>query len=55
MQLRIWSESVVDGNHSSLEEAPTLSELVRVPQLKMKERAEQLIWHVRGPNSGSSQ
>jgi len=34
MQLRIWSESVVDGNHSSLEEAPTSSELVRVPQLK---------------------
>ena len=33
MQLRICSESVVD-DHSSLEEAPTSSELVRVPQLK---------------------
>lgn len=43
MQLRIWSESVVDGNHSSLEEAPTLSELVRVPQLKRKSRATHLM------------
>lgn len=33
LMLRIWSESVVD-DHSSWEEAPTSSELVRVPQLK---------------------
>lgn len=43
MQLRIWSESVVDGKHSSLEEAPTSSELVRIPQLKRKSRATHLV------------
>ena len=43
MQLRIWSESVVDGKHSSLEEARTSSELVRIPQLKRKSRSTHLV------------
>ena len=41
MQLRIWSESVVGGIHSSLEEPPTSSMFVRAGKGTTSKKKEQ--------------